>query len=113
MKNRKRILVQSALLILVFLCSMGLFTLSYRYDNKYQIHAPQPIGGIFFYQEETDTPIHLINGWQYYKNKLLTPDDFSHADNSPMADGYLAIGQYLGMEVAVSYTHLDVYKRQL
>lgn len=97
MKNRKQILVQSALLFLVFLCSMGLFTLSYRFDNKYQIHAPQPISGILFYPEETDAPIYLINGWQYYKDRLLTPVDFE--TSSVPADGYLAIGQYPGMEI--------------
>ena len=96
MKKRRRILIQSALLALVFLCSMGLFTLSYRYDNKYQIHGPQPINGIFFYPEETREPVYLINGWQYFKGKLLTPEDFKN--NSIQADGYLAIGQYPGME---------------
>ena len=96
MKTKKRILIQSAILALVFLCSMGLFTLSYRYDNKYQLHSPQPINGIFFYPEETDEPVYLINGWQYYQGKLLTPENIKNA--FILADGYLAIGQYPGME---------------
>lgn len=96
MKTKKRILIQSAILALVFLCSMGLFTLSYRYDNKYQLPSPQPINGIFFYPEEADKPVYLINGWQYYQGKLLTPENIKNA--SIPADGYLAIGQYPGME---------------
>ncbi len=96
MNTKKRILNQSILLLLVFLCSMGLYTLSYCHDNKYQLHAPQPMNGIFFYQGEMRDPVYLINGWQYYKGKLLTPADFEK--NSIPADGCLAIGQYPGME---------------
>lgn len=96
MNKRKRILAQFTLLILIFFCSMGLFTLSYRYDNKYQIHGSQPMNGIFFYPKETAEPVYLINGWQYYRGRLLSPEDFK--DSSVPADGCLAIGQYPGME---------------
>lgn len=96
------------LLAATFAASMGIFTLSYRYDNKYRLESCQPIGGILLFpplehraangtvNEAANGAAYLINGWQYYKNRLLTPEDFRHGPLPP--DQYVAIGQYSGME---------------
>ena len=96
MKHTRRIPQQSLLLIFSFLFSMGLFLAAYRYDNKYTLHTPQPIGGMLFFDPDSDTMTHLMNGWQYYSGKLLGPDDFNV--EPPLPDGYLSIGQYPGLE---------------
>ena len=91
----RRILLQLCLLAVTFLASMGIFTLSYRYDNKYTGHSAQPINGILFYSPDQGI-VHLRNGWEFYRGRLLSPEDFE--TEPPLPDGYLAIGQYLGME---------------
>lgn len=97
MKPSVRILTKQLILVAISVFfSTILFLLSYQYDNKYQSSAPQPIGGILFYNPQTMPVTHLINGWQYYGGKLLTPSDF---DEKPLLpDGYVSIGQYPGME---------------
>lgn len=96
MKYSSRIPQQCLLLIFSFLFSMGLFLAAYRYDNKYTLHTPQPIGGMLFFDPDSDSVTHLINGWQYYRGKLLAPEDFN--GDPPLPDGYLSIGQYPGLE---------------
>lgn len=84
------------LLALTFFLTMGLFTASYRFDNKYTRQSVQPINGILFYTPEQADPIYLINGWEYYQGRLLTPKDF--INDFPIPDNHIYIGQYSGME---------------
>jgi len=92
----KQLFTRLFILVLSFLCSMGLFTLVYRLDNKYRLQTPQPINGILFYEPEQFPVVYLINGWEYYRQKLLTPEDFQ--EDAPLPDDYIFIGQYGGME---------------
>ena len=93
---------KSIALLLTAALSMGIFWLSYRYDNKYQTDSLQPIGGILYLSGETLTagPLYLINGWEYYGGRLLTPEEASAPDTLP--DRYTAIGQFGGMEAGNS-----------
>lgn len=84
------------LLAITFLLTMGLFTAAYRLDNKYTLQSVQPINGILFYTPEQADPVYLINGWEYYQGRLLTPEDF--ISDLPIPDNYVYIGQYSGME---------------
>lgn len=84
------------LLAVTFLLAMGLFTVSYRFDNKYAIQSVQPINGILFYSPEQADPVYLIYGWEYYQNRLLAPEDF--ISDLPVPDSHIYIGQYSGME---------------
>lgn len=93
--KQKRIFMQLCILAVTLLASLGVFTLSYRYDNKYTVRTAQPIGGILFYSPDQGT-IHLVNGWEFYRGKLLSPKDWE--TSPPRPDGCLAIGQYPGME---------------
>ena len=92
----KQLFTRLFILVLSFLCSMGLFTLVYRQDNKYRLQTPQPINGILFYEPEQSPVVYLVNGWEYYRQKLLTPEDFQ--EDAPLPDDYIFIGQYGGME---------------
>ena len=84
------------LLTITFFLTMGLFTAAYRFDNKYTTQSVQPINGILFYTPEKTDPVYLINGWEYYQGRLLTPENF--ISDLPLPDNYVYIGQYSGME---------------
>ena len=86
-------------LVLACLLSFAVFSLSYHFDNKYTTHSPQAMGGVLFLnQGELDKHpvIYLINGWELYQNRLLTPQEYAAEHPSP--DQYTAIGQYSGFE---------------
>lgn len=79
--------------------SFGIFYLSYHFDNKYTAGSPQAMGGVLFLDRgelEQSPVVYLINGWELYRDRLLTPEDFSH--DAPSPDQYTAIGQYGGFE---------------
>ncbi len=102
MGARKFLITKQLLLFaLTFVLSMCLFTVSYRCDNKYKFSSPQPIGGILLCPPQFDQPVYLINGWEYYKNRLLTPEDFKSNPIPP--DQYVFIGQHAGMEAGNPY----------
>ncbi len=84
-----------------FLAAMGIFTLSYRLDNKYALQSVQPINGILFLNPDQGEPLYLINGWEYYRGRLLSPEDFLH--DLPLPDDHIFIGQYPGMEAGNPY----------
>ncbi|WP_243009207.1 hypothetical protein [Clostridium sp. AM58-1XD] len=50
-QKTNRILIQILFLFVTFVVSMGIFLASYRFDNKYRLHTPQPIGGILFFDQ--------------------------------------------------------------
>lgn len=95
-KKRLQLGKRFLLLALTFFLTMGLFTAAYRFDNKYTRQSVQPINGILFYTPEQADPIYLINGWEYYQGRLLTPKDF--ISDFPIPDNHIYIGQYSGME---------------
>ncbi len=100
-KNKKQNTTFQLLLviILVVFLSSTLFLFCYHFDNKYTAKGPKGAFGVFLISEETleETPyFHLISGWEMYRNKLLTPEDFKTTLLIP--DEYVFIGQYRGFE---------------
>lgn len=76
-----------------------LFLLCNRYDNKYTRHGVQPSNGVLILDEQTlsrEPIMLLIGGWEIYRDRLLSPDDFT--ENHPRPDEYVFIGQYGGFE---------------
>lgn len=54
----------------------------YFFNNKYTRKTTQPANGLLILQEsDLDELLYLIDGWAFYPDVLLTPDDF--ADGSP------------------------------
>lgn len=95
--NRAKKLRYPLLILAVVLLMMGIFSLSYRYDNKYTHQSPQAIGGVLFLDcgELAASPyLFLVNGWEYYDGVLLTPADAAVSQPTET----IAIGQYGGME---------------
>lgn len=84
----------------VIVFSVTLFCLCYKYDNKYTQEMPQAIDGILLLGDgllEDYPAIFLINGWEIYRDTLLTPADFADKNDS-LAKEYVYIGQYGGFE---------------
>lgn len=74
--------------------------LLYRYDNKYTRAGPQALHGVLLLSEadlRAHPFVHLIDGWEYFGDQLLTPADFA-GENPPIPDQYVFIGQYGGFE---------------
>ncbi|MEG1331448.1 MAG: GHKL domain-containing protein [Eubacterium sp.] len=75
----KRILT---LLITVVMTSILCVTMYYN-DNKYHEKSPQPLEGLLVVKEdslETDPIRHLVSGWAFYPDALLSPADFAQED---------------------------------
>ena len=54
----------------------------YFFNNKYTRQTSQPANGLMVISEQDlDELLYLIDGWAFYPDVLLTPDDF--ADGSP------------------------------
>lgn len=89
------------ILLTALLCALAVFmwVMIYRYDNKYTAPGPQAMNGVLLLDEqalESYPVLHLVNGWELYNGKLLTPEDFQQ--NPPLPDEYIYIGQYGGFE---------------
>lgn len=103
MNNHSKIyhyIQQGLQIILVLALSAAFFLVIYRYDNKYTFRSPQAKDGIL----TLDSPslaahpvIFLIDGWEYYGGRLLTPEDFPK-NSRPVPDQYMFIGQFGGFE---------------
>lgn len=66
----------------------------YSFDNKYTASGPRGEKGKIFFTEEdfTKEPLFfLIDGWQFYPQKLLTPDELKQEESLPTE---VFIGQY-------------------
>ncbi len=94
-------------LVALFLASAGiaagLFSLSYRYDNKYTAPGPQPFAGVLLLSEEDleqHPVIWLVRDWEIYRDRLLTPSDL--AEGLLLPDELVFIGQYGGFEGRVT-----------
>lgn len=83
------------LLLLITLASLYFLAL-YQFDNKYTLQAPQAANGILAITEDdlNSHPLrYLCNGWAFYPDVLLSPEDF--AKGSPnLYMNYITIGQY-------------------
>jgi len=93
-------------LLIVFIIACSIFYLSHLYDNKYTARGAQPISGILILDEnklELRPVIWLVRGWEIYRDRLLTPEDFIKPP-TPVPDEYVFIGQYGGFEGRVTDT---------
>jgi len=89
-------------ILMVVTCALAAFSfiLAYSFDNKYTAPGPQAVYGVLTLDEHTlaDFPrMFLINAWEYYSGRLLTPEDF-RAESPPVPDQHIYIGQYGGFE---------------
>lgn len=85
--------------MLVVALSISFFLIVYRFDNKYTFSGPKASMGILDLDNQNmdEFPVlFLIDGWEYYSDRLLEPNDFK--DNPPSPDQYIFIGQYGGFE---------------
>lgn len=97
--KNKNILFAAIIFIISVSVSSAIFFLSYQYDNKYTSTSPQAKNGVLILDEtfiEEKQLTYLIDGWEIYRNKLLSPNDFK--DGSYIADEIVYIGQYGGFE---------------
>lgn len=97
----RRAVPKSSALVLVIICAASVLgmLLLYVFDNKYTAQMPQGQQGILCIdnEENSDNSVFfLIEGWEYYAGKLLTPKDFVAGTIKP--DAYIYIGQYGGFE---------------
>ncbi len=79
MKVTKRFLPVALTIII----AVTFFLFLYNYDNKYQYDSVQPINGHLILSEqdiESNDYQFLINGWEFYPNRLLSPDDFESGE---------------------------------
>lgn len=87
--------------VLVCLLTAIFFLLAYQFDNKYTMDDPGATQGLLVLDSNTleQHPVmFLTEGWEYYGNRLLTPEDFRQ-DTPPIPDAYIYIGQYGGFEL--------------
>ena len=81
--------------VLAIVCLACLFL--YRYDNKYMAPGPRGVSGVLVLDKpEQHLVSFLVNGWEYYGGRLLSPEDFTESAFPP--DEYIYIGQYGGFE---------------
>lgn len=83
----------------VFALAAAVFLTVYQYDNKYTAQGPQARNGVLTLNDEAlaESPVlFLVDGWEYYSGRLLTPADFG--GSPPIPDQYLFIGQFGGFE---------------
>jgi len=76
-----------------------MFTLCYNLDNKYTENAPRAVNGRLLLDEEAldRAPVfHLVWGWEFYRDALLSPEDFWPGQSLPHE--VIFIGQYPGFE---------------
>ena len=82
-------------------CALAVFAclLLYQYDNKYTKPGPRGTNGVLILDEgdmERNPVLFLVEGWEYYGGRLLSPEDF--VDTPPRPDAYIFIGQYGGFD---------------
>ncbi len=85
--------------LLVCVLALLLWIGVYQYDNKYTSKGPQAQNGVLTLDEGALSQypvVFLIEGWEYYAGRLLTPDDFEQDLLIP--DNYMFIGQFGGFE---------------
>lgn len=95
MQKLKTILTACMILSLAVL----FWLVMYQYDNKYTAGGPQAVNGVLspdgpFFSDPAY--VFLIDGWEYYGSRLLSPEDFKN--QPPKPDRYIFIGRYGGFE---------------
>ena len=90
----------SLLLLLLCVITSAVCIFLYQYDNKYTASGP---GGSYG-QLELDAEaldeqgiVWLVDGWEFYGGRLLTPADFQSDIRKP--DRYVFAGQFGGFEI--------------
>ena len=84
----------------VLLTTLFIFSLLYKHDNKYTYDCPQAINGVLLLDDESyekNSLLYLIDEWEFYQYKLLSPEDF--ISNTHVPDAMIHIGQYGGFEL--------------
>lgn len=89
MIGKYRKIYRTAAICLVLAGFFVLFGFLYRHDNKYTAGPPYGRDGQFsFSEKDLSNPLFLIDGWEFYPDRLLTPEETAD-------EGYLLyIGQY-------------------
>lgn len=98
LKN-KNIIAAALIFIISVAISATVFFLSYSHDNKYTFSGPQAQNGVLLLDESfvnENKFTYLVDGWEIYRDKLLTPADFK--DGTHVADEIVFLGQYGGFE---------------
>ncbi len=108
--NKWKKLYKILIFAAVFTVSCLMFMLFYQLDNKYTDGGPQASEGVLDLTGSSDytgtgsvangidgsQAVFLVEGWEYYDGKLLTPEDFE--STPPVSDEYIYIGQYGGFD---------------
>lgn len=87
------------IILLSMVLSCIIFFFSYQKDNRFTAPGPQGQYGVLIVSQEdlkNNSLFFLTSGWEIYRDKLLTPEDFS--SGLYLADEYIFIGQYGGFE---------------
>lgn len=96
MARGRKIMLRAVLFaVLIFAAMLVLFGVLYRTDNKYTAGPPYGKDGVFPISErdlDENRPLFLIDGWEFYPDKLYTPADF--ADGRVVGKQMVFIGQY-------------------
>lgn len=91
-----RLKIRQLITILIIVAAASILALAlYRCDNKYTKPGTQPIAGLLFMEEDDikQTPLRFLwNGWQFYPDKLLTPQDTASLDPSRLVS--VIIGEH-------------------
>jgi hypothetical protein len=82
--------------LIAALLAVCMFFVLYQYDNKYTHPGPQADHGVLLLEEDAPELLYLVDGWEFYSGRLLSPEDF--AGNPPAPDEYIYIGQYYGFD---------------
>lgn len=85
--------------VMTFTLAAAVFLTVYQYDNKYTTAGPKARDGILTLDREAlaqHPVLFLVDGWEYYANRLLAPADFRGTPPAP--DQYLFIGRFGGFE---------------
>ena len=86
-----------ACLLIAIIIGLLYFKILYHYDNKYTWpHPPSKMGitTVNLTDDKAFPLFYLVDDWEYYDGKLLTPEQISSA----IPDEYLYIGKYGGFD---------------
>jgi hypothetical protein len=85
--------------MLICILAILLWIFIYHVDNKYTVKGPQGLNGVLTLDDDALSQhpvVFLVDGWEYYSGRLLTPKDFEQG--TPLPDHYMFVGQFGGLE---------------